>query len=143
MTTDSMPLLLGLSKEGLTVADRAEDVRGYRVSDKDGHDIGEVDELIVEDGKHIVRFLRVAAGGFLGLGAAKFLIPVDAITSIDNSPDNTTVHIDRTHEHVASGPPYDPDLINKPLHLTSVYEHYGLFPYWAPGYLPAGFPYYH
>lgn len=142
MTTEPMPLLLGLSKEGLTVADCAEDVRGYRVSDKDGNDIGEVDELLVEDGKHVVRFLRVAAGGFLGFGEAKFLIPVDAIVSIDKSPDNMTVHVNRTREHVASGPRYDPDLINKAPHLTRVYEHYGLFPFWAPAYVPSGFPYY-
>ena len=73
MTKKSMPLLLGLSKEGLDPADPAEDIRGYRVCDKMGNGIGEVDELLVEEGQHIVRFLRVAVGGFLGLGEAKFI----------------------------------------------------------------------
>ncbi len=30
---------------------------------------------LVEGGKHTVRFLRVAAGGFLGLGETKLLFP--------------------------------------------------------------------
>lgn len=138
MRVEPMPLLRGLDKEGLTVADIAADVRGYRVLDNAGCDIGDVDDLIVEDGKHIVRFLRVAAGGFLGLGETKFLIPVDAITSIDDS----TVRVDRTKDHVASAPRYDPDLINKPYHLTEVYDHYGLSPFWDTNYLPGQFPFY-
>ena len=36
------------------------------------------------------------------------------------------MHIDRTRDHIASGPRYDPDLINKPHHLTSVCDHYGI-----------------
>jgi uncharacterized protein YrrD len=127
-----------IGAEGLAVTDPAEDVRGRKVLDTAGEHIGDVDDLLVDHGKHIVRFLRVAAGGFLGLGETKFLIPVDAITSIDDE----AVHVNRTREHVASGPRYDPDLINKPHHLTKVYEHYGSVPFWAEGYTDAGFPYY-
>jgi uncharacterized protein YrrD len=127
-----------IGAEGLTVTDPAEDVRGRKVLDTTGEHIGDVDDLLVEHGQHIVRFLRVAAGGFLGLGETKFLIPVDAITSIDDQ----AVHVNRTREHVTSGPRYDPDLINKPHHLTTVYEHYGSVPFWADGYTYPAFPYY-
>lgn len=137
-TTQPAPVLRGLNKERLTVSDPAEDVRGYRVLDKADTDIGEVDDLIVEDGKHVVRFLRVSAGGFLGVGETKFLIPVDAITSIGDGQ----LHVDQTKDHIASGPRYDPDLMNKPYHLTSVYEHYGFLPFWESAYLRPLFPYY-
>jgi len=93
-----------IGAEGLTVTDPAEDVRGRKVLDTAGGHIGDVDDLLVEHGQHIVRFLRVAAGGFLSLGETKFLIPVDAITSIDDQ----AVHVNRTREHVTSGPRYDP-----------------------------------
>jgi|SRR5579859_1617604 len=127
-----------IGAEGLTVSDPAEDVRGRKVLDTADEHIGDVDDLLVEHGKHIVRFLRVATGGFLGLGETKFLIPVDAITSIDDE----AVHVNQTREHVASGPRYDPDLINKPHHLANVYEHYGSVPFWAEGYTYPAFPYY-
>ncbi len=130
--------LRGISDEGLTVSDDAEDVRGRKVLDVADRDIGNVDDLLVDHGKHIVRFLRVAAGGFLGLGETKFLIPVDAITAVDDE----SVHVNQTREHVASGPRYDPDLINKPHHLNDVYDHYGFLPFWGNGYIYPGFPYY-
>jgi hypothetical protein len=52
------------------------------------------------------------------------------------------VHVNRTREHVASGPRYDPELIIKPHHLTNEYEHYGSVPFWAEGYTYPGYPYY-
>jgi len=63
-------------------------------------EVGHVDELLIDDTEKRVRFLRVAAGGFLGIGGQKFLIPVDAITAI--APD--TVRVDRSRDHVAAAP---------------------------------------
>jgi len=94
-----------------------------------------VDDLLVDDGEHKVRFLRVAAGGFLGLGEAKFLIPVDAITKVDDK----AVHVDQTRDHVAGGPRYDPKLMDEP-HLNNVYSHYGYGPWWRTGYMYPMFP---
>jgi hypothetical protein len=72
--------------------------------DNTGKDIGDVDDLLVDDRHHKVRFLRVATGGFLGLGETKFLIPLDAITKIDEGGPR----VDQTRDHVASGSRYDP-----------------------------------
>jgi hypothetical protein len=74
--------------------------------------------------EHEVCLLRVAAGGFLGLEEAKFLIPMDAIRKVDDR----TVQVDQTGGHVASGPRYNPDLINV-RHLSDVYGHYGHSPW--------------
>ncbi len=78
----------------------------------------------------------VAAGGFLGLGETKFLIPVDAITAVGDE----AVHVNQTREHVASGPRYDPE--DKPHHLNDVYDHYGFLPFWTNGYIYPGLPSY-
>ena len=139
--------LVRLSDTELTVADPAEDVRGRMVVDKDGEKVGEVDDLLVDDREHHVRFLRVSSGGFLGLGATKSLIPVEAITQISD----TTVYVNQTRQHIAGAPPYDPDLIHEDMaegayadtgYYSGLYGYYGYPPYWAPGYVPPLYPYY-
>jgi len=135
MTTNNTASLLSIGDEKLMVNDPAKEVRGRKVLDKSGEEIGEVDDLLVDDREHKVRFLRVAAGGFLGLGETKFLVPVDAITKVEAK----TVHVDQTRDHVTSGPRYDPKLVDE-LHLNNVYSHYGYLPYWGTGYLYPMFP---
>ncbi len=126
-----------IGDDKLMTTDPAADVRGRRVLDKADADIGHVDDLLVDDREHKVRFLRVAAGGFLGLGETKFLIPVHAITTLDDK----VVHVDQTRDHVASGPRYDPELMDEP-HLGDVYGYYGYAPWWRAGYSYPVFPYY-
>jgi sporulation protein YlmC with PRC-barrel domain len=135
-TTDHTSSLHTIGDDGLTTTDPAHDVRGRRVLDNTGEDIGDVDDLLVDDREHKVRFLRVAAGGFLGLGETKFLIPVDAITKVDDK----AVHVDQTRDHVASGPRYEPKLMNVP-YLSDIYSHYGYYPYWGPGYIYPLYPF--
>jgi sporulation protein YlmC with PRC-barrel domain len=130
--------LLRLSETNLTVLDPSEDVRGLTVLDRDNEEIGQVDDLLVDDGEHKVRFLEVSSGGFLGLGARTFLIPVDAITRIHNDH----IHIDQTREHVAGAPEYDPKVVRERNYYEEVYGHYGYSPYWGPGYAYPAFPLY-
>ena len=127
-----------LSDSKLTVADNAEDVRGRKVLDKAGKDVGTVDDLMIDDRESKVRFLLVASGGFLGLGNTNVLIPVDAITRVTAD----AVYIDHTREHVAGGPGYDPEMVTDVGHLESVYDHYGYRPYWTPGYMYPLYPWY-
>jgi sporulation protein YlmC with PRC-barrel domain len=126
-----------LSDTDFTVADPAEDVRGRKVLDKVGEEIGSVDDLLIDDREKKVRFLRVAAGGFLGLGETTFLIPVDAVTRV--TPD--AVRVDQTRERVTAGPRYDPDVVREP-DWSSVYGYYGYPPYWGPGYVYPPYPFY-
>jgi CBS domain-containing protein len=84
-----------------------------------------------------VRFLEVSSGGFLGLGATKFLLPVDAISRI--TPD--VVHINQSRERVAGAPRYDPTLVEE-RYASDVYSHYGYPPYWGDDYHYPPYPYY-
>jgi sporulation protein YlmC with PRC-barrel domain len=136
-TTDHTATLRTIGDDGLTTADPADDVRGRKVLDNTGKNIGDVDDLLVDDREHKVRFLRVAAGGFLGLGETKFLIPVDAVTKVEDK----AVHVDQTRDHVVSGPQYDPALMNAP-YLNDIYGYYGYGPYWGPGYRYPMYPYF-
>ncbi len=130
--------LVKLGDTDLDVADPAEDVRGRTVLDRNGQEIGEVDGLMIDDRENKVRFLQVGSGGFLGIGKDKALVPVEAVTRIDADH----VHIDRTREHVAGSPPYDPDLTYDTDYWGGVYGHYGYTPYWGPGYVYPTYPYY-
>jgi sporulation protein YlmC with PRC-barrel domain len=129
--------LVKLSDTNLTLADRAEDIRGRDVFDTAGEEIGEVDDLFVDEQEQKVRFLQVASGGFLGLGATKFLIPVDAITRITED----AVYISQTRERLAGVPRYDPSLVDE-RYLRDVYGYYGYSPYWGPDYRYPSYPYY-
>ncbi|MGI8613673.1 MAG: PRC-barrel domain-containing protein [Nocardioidaceae bacterium] len=133
MTSLSNATISKLSDSGQTVSPPAEDIRGRTVKDKDGNDLGKVQDLLIDDQEHKVRFLLVEHGGFLGFGETKSFIPVDAITKITTDD----VLINHTSEHVAAAPSYDPALTDDRDYHGSIYDHYGYTPYWGVGY---GYP---
>lgn len=135
MTTQSNATITKLSDSGQTVTPSSDDIRGRTVKDKGGEKLGKVEELLIDDREHKVRFLLVEHGGFIGFGETKSFIPVDAITKITADE----VLINHTREHVAAAPPYAPDLVDDPSYHDTVYGHYGYEPYWGPGYSYPGY----
>lgn len=125
------PILVRMSDSDLTVPDEQE-IRGRRVVDPDGHRLGTVDDLLVDEGEKHVRFLEVSSGGFLGMGQEKVLIPVEAVTDIDDE-----VHVSTTRAHVEGSPGYDPEVaLATPLdYFGGLYGYYGIGPYWGQGYV--------
>lgn len=123
--------------EHLTTRDRAEDIRSHKVIDAAGQDIGVVEGLLIDDQDEKIRFLRVASGGFLGMGRSKVLIPVEAITKLGRN----VVHIDQTRERVATAPEYSPELVDE-RYYESLYGYYGYQPFWGAGYVYPPYPYY-
>lgn len=138
MATQETGSLRTLGDRDLTVAQDDIDIRGRSVVDRSGEDVGTVDALLIDDQESKVRFLRVASGGFLGIGEKTFLIPVDAITRITED----TVTIDQEREHLAGAPAYDPDVVPTTDYYTGVYGYYGYAPYWSPGYVYPMYPNY-
>lgn len=138
MTKNEFGRLVRLSDVGETVADKDADVRGRKVIDKNGEDLGKIDALMVDDRERKVRFLEVASGGFLGLGEQKSLIPIDAITQITEHQ----VHIDQDKGHVAGAPHYDPELVEKMPIYADIYGYYGYLPYWGLNYAYPSYPSY-
>jgi len=128
--------LLKLSDTDMTLSSAAEDIRGRKVVDTNGEDVGDVDDLMIDDTEKKVRFLRVVSGGFLGMGAQKFLIPVDAIKQIQ---DNKVI-VNHDREKIASSPAYDPDVVDEQ-YYDKVYGYYGYSPFWGSGYMYPGYPF--
>lgn len=137
-SAESAGNLIKLSDTPQTVADPDGDVRGRKVVDSNGEEVGDVDDLLVDDQENKVRFLRVGAGGFLGIGEQHFLVPVDAVERIE--PDR--VHITRERAGLADVPTYDPELAEDPAYYTDLYGWWGYSPYWGSGYAYPAYPYY-
>lgn len=120
--------LLKLGQSRLRVADGKEDVRGRRVVDRSGNSVGKVDDLFIDERERRVRLIEVGSGGFLGLGEAKFLIPVELVTQVDDH----TVRINEARERIVGAPQYDPGLAAESLY-KDIYTYYGFPPSWSAG----------
>jgi sporulation protein YlmC with PRC-barrel domain len=127
-----------LSDTGLELEDPGQDIRNRKVVDVRNEDVGHVSALFIDRAERKVRMLEIREGGFLGFGTRHFLLPVDAITSIDAGE----VHIDQTRERVVDSPAYDPTLIETPTrdYWEPFYGYYGLSPFWGSGYMYPQFP---
>jgi len=137
-TADLTSALTPLSETDLALADPNADIRGRKVLDQNGEEIGAVDDLLVDDSELLVRFIKVKSGGFLGLGAETTFIPVDAVTQLTDD----TVQVNQTREHIAGAPSYNPELVQDSDHYADLYGYYGISPYWGAGYMYPPFPYY-
>lgn len=118
--------LVPLSETDIIIADPQEDIRGFMVVDQAGEEIGKVDDLLIDTEEKKVRFLQVASGGFLGLGATKLYIPVDAVTEIEDE----MVHINQTKERITGAHHYDPKL-SEDRYSKGLCRYYGCPPYWG------------
>jgi uncharacterized protein YrrD len=136
MSSVTLPDILKLSDTTFE-PDPAQDIRGRKAVDSQGNDLGVIDELMIDDSEKKVRFIRVATGGFLGMGKAKFLIPVDAIVKV--TKDRVSISHDR--EKVATAPVYDPNLVNE-AYYNRLYGYYGYPAFWQAGYMYPTYPYY-
>lgn len=134
---DKKALLVRLSDTNIKFVDSAEDIRGRHVLDRDGEEIGKVNDLYVDQGEEKVRFLEIASGGFLGLGETTFLLPVDSITTVTSDE----VRVDQTRAYIIGAPRYSPELVDAD-YLTGTYDYYGYKPYWGTAYSYPPYPYY-
>ncbi|WP_127507826.1 PRC-barrel domain-containing protein [Actinoplanes solisilvae] len=133
MNTESTTMMQ-LSDTDQVLADPAQDIRGRKVFDRDGNEVGRVDDLLIDTEQKRVRMLRVEHGGLFGVGATPLYIPVEAVDRVTDDE----VGIDRSRVQVAEAPQYDPDLVDRDKYFTDLYSYYGYAPYWAPEYIPPG-----
>jgi sporulation protein YlmC with PRC-barrel domain len=130
MADEPKGTLVRLEDTGLTVAEPGDDVRGRQVVDSNGDEIGRVEWLMIDESERRVRFLEVGSGGFLGLGEKRQLIPVEAITRVEED----TVHIGKERGHVAGAPVYDPSVVTEPQYYEDLYGYWNYPPFWHTGY---------
>jgi sporulation protein YlmC with PRC-barrel domain len=136
-TKEHTSALHHLEDSDLELSDPRADIRGRNVRDAGGEDIGKVHDLLIDEQERKVRFVEVASGGVLGIGGTKFLLPVEAVTSVTDDE----IRINQSRSRIVGSPRYDPDLVEPP-QLDELYRYYGYgTPYWAPGYVYPRYPY--
>jgi sporulation protein YlmC with PRC-barrel domain len=138
MSTIHVPRLVRLTDSALTIADPDEDVRGLAVVDRDGEELGTIDDLFVDEPERKVRLLELGTGGILGIGRETSLVPVDAVAGIQEG----RVVLDTPASTLAEAPSYDPDLTLENPAIGSLYGHYGFSPYWGADYRQPRFPHF-
>jgi sporulation protein YlmC with PRC-barrel domain len=121
--TKRQPGLAILDNSDPSLGDPADDLRGLTVVDACHHRVGEVDGLIIDEEHRRARLLVVASGGVVGLVRMRRLVPVEAVTRVDD-----VVHIDVSHVQVHRAE-YDPDLAPS-LAYQQMCTHYGYPPFW-------------
>jgi sporulation protein YlmC with PRC-barrel domain len=116
--------LIRLSDSDLILEDQTQDVRGLDAYDTNGEEIGTVEGLYVDEEERKVRFLDVAAGGFLGLGEKNLLIPVEAVREVKEDG----VVVDQSREKVVDSPPFDASVVPQAPYQRDIYDYYRLRP---------------
>lgn len=127
-----------LSQTRLSLVDPQEDIRGRKVFDREGEEIGKVDDVFIDPTERRARFLSVKSGDVLGLGGKKLLIPVDAITPVAQDK----VVINHRRDRIVAGPQVDSKFekgadqaADTDAVVLACYEFYGIAqPYWNPTY---------
>jgi sporulation protein YlmC with PRC-barrel domain len=110
--------MVPLRDSAMTLADRAEDVRGRRVVDRNDLEIGWVNELELDATSGEIGYLDVTHGWFFGHWSSHELIPVEEILDVDEE----TVYIDRAGGEHPDAPVYHPALAKR----TGRQERHGL-----------------
>lgn len=121
--------MMRLSDSEQIVADPEQDIRGRKVVDCDGNEIGKVDDLLIDNEQQKVRLLCVEHGGLLGIGATPLFLPVETVEKIADDK----VMIGRSQVQVVGAPEYDPELVDRDERMAGLYEYYVYAPYWTPG----------
>lgn len=133
--------LLRLSDERTYFADEKEDIRGRKLIDAMGQEMGIVDRLLLDNEKHHVRLLQVRTRtGFLGLHRHTATVPVDAIVRMEAD----CLYLSKPRATIEVGPKIadDSKLIDEQS-LRTLYAYYKVTPWWEAQYVACLFHSHH
>ena|SRR5690242_144744 len=105
-------------------------LKGDRVRNTAGEDLGKIDELMIDIPTGRIAYAVLSFGGFLGMGNKLFAVPWEAFT-VDESEHELVLNVDKNTLESAPGFDKDnwPDMAD-PQWGSQVYSHYGYKPYW-------------
>ena len=105
---EPQPNLIKLSdSENLRLREPLKNIRGLDVYDRNGEEIGSVEDLFVDQEAQFPRFLDVGAGGFLGIGKKHFLVLFEEVSRHVGEEERVIARQDRYK--VLGSPDFDPD----------------------------------
>ena len=143
MRTNDCVEMAPLRDSGIALATPDDDVRGMTVVSANGHRVGEVEELVVDEQHRRTRLLVVISGGILGLGVKQRLVPVEAVIKVDDRIHVdlalVTAHGDAARSQADLPDDHDCAFAEAPPYAW-VYSRHGLTPFWGADYIT---PYFH
>ena len=128
MEIDSRHTLVPLGIDADSPGHGQQDLRGRRVFDRAGEEIGNVRDLLLDGNGGQIRLLIVVADHTVDTILRQFALPVDAISRLE--PDR--LFVDLLRERVMSAPLYDPETPPPPDYWDGLFAYYGIAPYWTP-----------
>lgn len=105
-------------------------ISGDKVVNRQGEDLGDIKDLMIDVDSGRVAYAVLEFGGFLGLGSKLFAVPLSAM---EVDPENHRFIFDQNKETLKNAPGFEKD--NWPNFSdrdwgTNVHAHYGVRPYW-------------
>lgn len=105
-------------------------ISGDKVVNRQGEDLGDIKDLMIDVDNGRVAYAVLEFGGFLGLGSKLFAVP---LTAMEVDTENHRFIFDQSKESLQNAPGFDkdnwPDFANRAWG-TQVHAHYGVRPYW-------------
>ena len=92
-----------------------QDIKGQKVLDKSGGEVGTVEEVYVYKDASAVHLLKVSGG------ERSFLMPVDAVTNVTDEG----VAVEQAGDVIQNSPEFDSEEAPDTETSRTVYEHYG------------------
>jgi hypothetical protein len=84
----------------------ADDLEGARIYGPNDEDVGEIDELILNDNGQITHVLA-DIGGFLGMGERTVKLSFEELQLIRNNDNDVRIYVDSTEETLEQLPEYE------------------------------------
>ena len=105
-------------------------ISGDKVVNRQGEDLGDIKDLMIDVDNGRVAYAVLEFGGFLGLGSKLFAVP---LSTMEIDTENHRFVFDQSKETLESAPGFDkdnwPDFSDRAWG-SSVHSHYGVRPYW-------------
>ena len=123
-----MTQILPIKPLGLVLS--ASSLKGDKVVNRQGEDLGKIEELMVDLDRGRIAYAVLSFGGFLGMGDKLFAIPWQAF-GVDTVEKRLVLNADK--ELLKKAPGFDkskwPNMAD-PTWATTLYGYYGYKPYW-------------
>ena len=111
----------------------ASKIIGESVINRQGENVGKIQELLIDAKKNRVAYAVLSFGGFLGMGNKLFAMPWEAF-EFSATENKLILNVDK--EKLKTAPGFDqdakwPDFADRTWG-SSIYKYYGYEPYWKP-----------
>ena len=124
MSDAAGPSLVGLDDFEGELDEQWQGAKGFTVKDKNGDEIGTVEDVYVYAEAESVHLLKVDIDG------GKHLVPVDAVVTVTEDGE---MEVEQIKDFITGSPEYDRDAVPDPETSRAAFDHFGYPDQLSPG----------